>query len=73
MAAANPSVESKFFGISLNFKILCNILATCSLDALPFPVIAIFIFFGEYSVIGISFTKPAAIATPCALPNLSID
>ena len=36
-------------------------------------VIAILIFFGEYSVMGISLTKPAAIATPCALPSFNID
>ena len=38
--------------------------ATCSLVALPFPVIAILIFLGRYSVMGISRDNPAAIATP---------
>ena len=46
---------------------------SCSLLACPLPVIAIFIFNGAYSVIGISRLKAAAIATPCALPNFNID
>ena len=36
-------------------------------------VSAILIFFGAYSVILIFLISPANIATPCALPSLSID
>jgi hypothetical protein len=43
-------------------------LATCSLLAFPFPVIAI-LFLGSYSVIGMSLESQAAMATPCARPN----
>jgi hypothetical protein len=42
-------------------------------SSIPFPVIAIFIFLGSYSVIGMSLESPAAMATPCARPNFNID
>ena len=50
-----------------------NIPATCSLEAVPLPVIDCLIFFGEYSVTGISLDKATAIEIPCALPNFNID
>lgn len=36
-------------------------------------VVDIFIFSGAYSVMGMSRSKAAAIATPCALPSFSMD
>ena len=51
----------------------CNMAATCSFDALPFPVIDILIFNGAYSVMGMSRESAAAIATPCARPSFSMD
>lgn len=47
--------------------------ATCSFDALPLPVMAILIFNGAYSVIGIWCWMAAVMATPCARPSFSID
>jgi len=44
-------------------SIRTNILATCSFEAFPFPVMACFILFGAYSKIGTSRYNPAAIPT----------
>jgi len=45
-------------------SIRSSIEATCSFDALPFPVIDCLIFLGEYSKTGMDRDRAAAIATP---------
>ena len=46
---------------------------TCSLDACPCPVMAIFIFMGAYSYTSMPWLTAAAMATPCARPSFSMD
>ena len=58
---------------SLILSMRCSIAATCSFEACPWPVMAIFIFIGAYSCMGTPWRMAAAIAVPCALPSLSID
>lgn len=55
------------------FNMRLTILATCSLDALPFPVMAFLTLRGSYSATGICLANAVAMATPCALPNFSAD
>ena len=64
---------SRFLGISSKPRILCNICATCSLLAVPRPVMDCLIRRGAYSVTGMSRDNPAAIATPCARPSFNMD
>ena len=65
-AAASASVASscgRMFSLGIS-RIRRSISWTCSFEAPPLPVIAIFIFLGSYSVIGTSRANAAAIATP---------
>lgn len=65
-------MASKYFGLSGIATIFNSIFHTCSLSALPLPVMACFILRGEYSVTGMPKVIAAAMATPCALPSLSM-
>lgn len=73
MATARASVASNVSGLSVTLTSRCIMAATCSLEALPLPVTDCLMRRGEYSEMGMSRYSAAAMATPCARPNLSID
>ena len=53
--------------------VLSEINLTCVLSAFPFPVIACFTFFAEYSKTGILYFAAQIIAAPLACPNNNAD